>query len=67
MDEHTLMIHDTMADFAAETALAEAANNPSITDHNETSVQDGDNKFQKAISAWRSRQFRYHLLGFADF
>jgi homeobox protein cut-like len=42
-----------MADFAAETALAEAANTPS-TDHNEAFGQDGDNKFQKAISAWRS-------------
>ncbi|KAF8863841.1 Golgi membrane protein-like protein [Acephala macrosclerotiorum] len=43
-----------MADFAAETALAEAANNPSTTDHNEGPGHEGDNKFQKAISAWRN-------------
>ncbi|CZR66117.1 probable COY1 CASP Of Yeast [Phialocephala subalpina] len=43
-----------MADFAAETALAEAAHNPSTTDHNEAPGHDGDNKFQKAISAWRN-------------
>ncbi|KUJ21070.1 uncharacterized protein LY89DRAFT_694704 [Mollisia scopiformis] len=43
-----------MADFAAETALAEAASAPSITAHNEASGHDGDNKFQKAISAWRN-------------
>lgn len=40
-----------MADFA-EAAVAEAAS--TINDH-QSPGQDGDNKFQKAISAWRSR------------
>lgn len=51
-----------MADFAAETALAEASNAPSTTDHNEASGQDGDNKFQKAISAWRSMYLNFSIL-----
>lgn len=51
-----------MADFAAETALAEAANALSITDHHEAPGHEGDNKFQKAISAWRSRGYGHSEL-----
>lgn len=43
-----------MADLA-DAALAEAANSSSAGEHHGASGQDTDNKFQKAISAWRSR------------
>jgi homeobox protein cut-like len=45
-----------MADFA-DSALAEAAaaaNDPQ-TENQGALAHDGDNKFQKAISAWRSK------------
>ena len=43
-----------MADFA-DSALAEvAANEIQQTEQHESLGHDGDNKFQKAISAWRS-------------
>jgi hypothetical protein len=47
-----------MADLAAEAAEAagiELANSIPSGEQHGASVQDGDNKFQKAISAWRSR------------
>lgn len=44
-----------MADFATDAALTAASNEPSANDLEPTGM-DGDNKFQKAISAWRSRQ-----------
>ncbi|KAG4426172.1 hypothetical protein IFR04_000638 [Cadophora malorum] len=42
-----------MADLA-DAALAEAANSSSAGEHHGASGQDTDNKFQKAISAWRN-------------
>ncbi|KAH7418357.1 CASP C terminal-domain-containing protein [Cadophora sp. MPI-SDFR-AT-0126] len=42
-----------MADLA-DAALAEAANSSSAGEHHGASAQDTDNKFQKAISAWRN-------------
>lgn len=39
----------------ADAALAEAANASPAGDHHGASAQDSDNKFQKAISAWRSK------------
>ena len=45
-----------MADSAAEAAATEAANSIPSSEQG-VSVQDGDNKFQKAISAWRSRLY----------
>ncbi|KAL2074717.1 hypothetical protein VTL71DRAFT_8496 [Oculimacula yallundae] len=42
-----------MADLA-DAALAEAANASPPTDHHGAPGQDSDNKFQKAISAWRN-------------
>lgn len=44
-----------MADFATDAAIAEASQQPQVDVH-EASGTDGDNKFQKAISAWRSEQ-----------
>jgi hypothetical protein len=44
-----------MADLAAEATATEVANSIPSSDQHGGSVQDGDNKFQKAISAWRSR------------
>lgn len=41
-----------MADFATDAAIAEASKQPPVDEH-EASGTDGDNKFQKAISAWR--------------
>jgi hypothetical protein len=54
-----------MADSVAEAAPTEAANSIPSSEQG-ASVQDGDNKFQKAISAWRSRLYVHvglrHLL-----
>jgi len=44
-----------MADSLAEVAATEVANSIPSNEQPGASVQDGDNKFQKAISAWRSR------------
>lgn len=54
LEYYLMVIHQSsdMADLA-EKALAEAANASSASDG--PSGQDNDNKFQKAISAWRSR------------
>jgi hypothetical protein len=43
-----------MADFATD-AASTAASNEKPTDGPGASDTEGDNKFQKAISAWRSR------------
>ena len=48
-----------MADFA-EAAFREATSTPNPTsseDRPDASGKDGDNKFQKAISAWRSKDW----------
>ena len=44
-----------MADLAAETAATETTNSTPAAEQHGAPVHDGDNKFQKAISAWRSR------------
>ncbi len=43
-----------MADFATDAAIT-AASNEKPTDGPGAPETEGDNKFQKAISAWRSR------------
>lgn len=44
-----------MADFATDAAITEASNQPAVEEHGVG--PEGDNKFQKAISAWRSEKF----------
>lgn len=43
-----------MADFATDAAIAEASNQPAAESHG--AEPEDDNKFQKAISAWRSKK-----------
>jgi hypothetical protein len=40
--------------FGDATAVENALDSQTVSDRNGASGQDGDNKFQKAISAWRS-------------
>jgi hypothetical protein len=58
-----------MADYAAEAAATESANTAPISEEG-ASTEQSDNKFQKAISAWRSRwqppMIEYQLTNFSN-
>lgn len=54
-----LHVDSTMTDFAESALAASVSSPPSPPADHVASGQDGDNKFQKAISAWRSESLMF--------